>query len=148
MALIEINWNPDPRQLRQFAAIWLVAFGLIGALVAWRAGAFDVPLVWARPWLAPLVFWIVAALVGLVGLVAPRAVRPVYVAWMAVGFPIGWVVSHVLLAITYFGLFTLVSLVFKLIGRDPLHRRFDRAAATYWVRRTPTGDVSRYFKQF
>jgi hypothetical protein len=148
VAVIEINWKPGTRELRQFAAIWLVAFGVFGALVAWRTGAIGVPMAWVRPWVAPFVLWIVAALVGLVGLVAPAAVRPVYVAWMAMAFPIGWVISHLLLVVTYFGLFTLVSLIFKLIGRDVLHRRFDRAAQTYWVRRTPPADVSRYFKQF
>jgi hypothetical protein len=137
VSVIEINWKPGTRELRQFAAIWLVAFGLLGTFVAWRAGAFGVPMAWARPWMAPLV-----------GLAVPSVVRPVYVAWMAIGYPIGWVISHLLLAITYFGLFTLVSVIFRLIGRDPLHRRLDRAAKTYWVRRSPPADVSRYFKQF
>ena len=30
MAMIEINWRPSLRELRAFAAIWLVFFGLIG----------------------------------------------------------------------------------------------------------------------
>ena len=38
MALIEINWNPDRKQLRSFAIMWFVFFAFAGALVAWRAG--------------------------------------------------------------------------------------------------------------
>jgi hypothetical protein len=33
-------------------------------------------------------------------------------------------------------------------GRDPLARRFDRDAETYWVPREETPDPARYFRQF
>ena len=41
---------------------------------------------------------------------------------MVLAFPIGWTVSQVMLAMMFFGLFTPIGLVFRLIGRDPLHR--------------------------
>ena len=31
MALVEINWNPSRRELKQFGLLWVVFFGLIGA---------------------------------------------------------------------------------------------------------------------
>jgi hypothetical protein len=67
---------------------------------------------------------------------------------MAVGFPIGWTMSHLLLAVTYFGVLTPVALFFRLVGRDALCRRFDRAASSYWTARPLPPDVDRYFKQF
>ena len=39
---------------------------------------------------------------------------------MVLAFPIGWTVSQVMLALMFFGLFTPIGLVFRLIGRDPL----------------------------
>ncbi len=48
--------------------------------------------------------------------------RWVYIGWMILAFPIGWTVSQVMLAVMFFGLFTPIGLVFRLIGRDPLHR--------------------------
>ena len=87
-------------------------------------------------------------LVSAVGVAFPAAIKPVYLLWMGASFPIGWTVSHILLGVTYFGLFTLVAVIFRLIGRDALARRFDRGAATYWVRRSAPADVARYFKQF
>ena len=99
-------------------------------------------------WNAPAVLWALAVLVSAVGLAFPAAIKPVYLLWMGASFPIGWTVSHILLGVTYFGLFTLVAGIFRLIGRDALARRLDRGAATYWVRRSPPADVARYFKQF
>ena len=39
---------------------------------------------------------------------------------MVLAFPIGWTVSQVILAVMFYGLFTPIGLVFRLIGRDPL----------------------------
>jgi uncharacterized membrane protein HdeD (DUF308 family) len=34
MALLDIKWNPSRRELKQFAALWVGFFGLIGLIVA------------------------------------------------------------------------------------------------------------------
>jgi hypothetical protein len=43
---------------------------------------------------------------------------------------------------------TPIALFFKAIGRDPLCRKFDPSAATYWIERRPPETVKRYFRQF
>ena len=150
MALVEINWNPDRRQLRTFAILWLIAFGLLGAYVAWKAGALAgrVPIGWRAPWTASLALWLLAVAGSVTGLALPTIIKPVYIAWMVAAFPVGWMVSQVLLALTYFGVFTACALVFRLIGRDPLHRSFDQNARTYWVPHSSPSEVGRYFRQF
>ena len=110
MALIEINWKPDRKQLRSFAMLWFVFFAFAGALVAWRRGLIERRGGRARrSWNVPLVLWALAVAVSAVGLAFPAAIRPVYLLWMGASFPIGWTVSHILLGVTYFGLFTLVA---------------------------------------
>jgi hypothetical protein len=52
------------------------------------------------------------------------------------------------MAAFYYLLLTPVGLVFRLIGRDPLRRRFDRNATTYWIARRPPETSDRYFHQF
>ena len=59
---------------------------------------------------------------GPLGLIWPRLLRPIYVAWMVLAFPIGWTISQLILAVMFYGLFTPIGLVFRLIGRDPLLR--------------------------
>jgi hypothetical protein len=56
--------------------------------------------------------------------------------------------SYVILTMMFYLILTPVALVFKLIGRDALHRRFEPAAPTYWIKRTPPATVKRYFRQF
>jgi hypothetical protein len=41
-----------------------------------------------------------------------------------------------------------MALVMRAVGRDPLARRFDRDAQTYWVERGEQRDPARYFRQF
>ena len=48
------------------------------------------------------------------------------------------ILGNVLMALTCYFLVTPMGLVFKLIGRDGLERRFDPNAETHWVKRPRT----------
>jgi hypothetical protein len=138
MALVPIDWNPTPRHLRQFAlagASCLLAMAVLGASRrGWSPG--------------PVCLAALATALGLAGVLRPLWVRTPYRVSMAVTFPIGWVVSHVILAAIYYGVFTAVALVFRLIRRDALQRRLEPSAATYWQPKGRTDDLRRYFRQY
>ena len=135
--MIEINKNPSPRELRQFAGIWFPLFCAMIGLLAFR-----------RSHTAGVVIWSVGAAIALIGLAAPLLIKPLFVGMMYASFPIGWVMSHVLLGILYYGVITPVGVVMRLAGRDTMTRKFDRAAKTYWVPREPIADKERYFRQY
>jgi hypothetical protein len=138
MSLIRIDHDPSRRQLAVFGLLWAVFFGVIG----W--------IVWAKTdSLAPAgIVWTAAAVVPLLGAVVPGLMRIVYLAMAYVAFPIGFVLSHVILALVYYLVLTPIGLLMRLFGYDPMHRRFDPDASTYWVTRQQDGDVERYFRQF
>ena len=138
MAMIEIDRHPSARTLRQFAGMFLIAFGVIGFLVLRRTESLQ----------AALVIWGVALLVFLVGTAKPRAIRLVYVGLIYLAFPIGWVVSHILLALVLYLVFTPIGWALRLLGRDPLLRRFDPAAESYWTPHRQPTSIDRYFRQF
>jgi hypothetical protein len=138
MPLIEIDWNPGGRQLRVFGLSALVASAVLAGVFMLLWG---LAIVWALAALA------IGTAILLCSLVSPRAARVIYVALSAVGLPIGFVVSFVLLAAFYFLLLTPIALLFRLIGRDALHRRFDPARDSYWIARKPTASLDRYFHQ-
>ena len=69
---------------------------------------------------------------GLLAVVAPRAVQPVYVTMMLIAIPIGFVLSSVLMRLIYYLLFTPIALWFKVSGRDAMDRRIDPSTETYW----------------
>jgi hypothetical protein len=133
----DVQRDPDRRTLRQFAAIWVVFFG--GLAVYQQA-------VGGRP-LAAAIFAVVAATVGPIGLLWPRAVRHVFVTWSVVAFPIGWAVSWLALGLLFYGVFTPMGLLFRLIGRDALMRRRPRGRDTYWTAVGPPPGVESYFRQ-
>ena len=82
----------------------------------------------------------------------PRArgplLRPIFVGLSLLAFPIGYVIGFIALALVYYLMVTPIGLVFRLLGRDPMHRTFDRSAASYWIRRPETPSAKRYFQQF
>jgi hypothetical protein len=129
--------SPSRSELRFFGVVVLGVFAVLGALAWWR---FDAPGA-ARILLGVgLVF---AALYQAV----PALRVPLWTAWMALFAPVGWLVSHALLALIYFGLVTPIGLVMRLFGRDRLALRSGRGAASYWSEHDPAGDVGRYFRQ-
>ena len=86
--------------------------------------------------------------VGPVGIIWPQALRPIFVAWMVLAFPIGWTMSQVILGLMFYGVFTPIALIFRIIGRDPLQRARPQGVTSYWTPKATPADPRRYFKQF
>ncbi len=137
MALIKINRHPSAKDLRLFSALGFVFLATFG-FVARRHGYANVSLL----------LWGLGGGVGLLGVIAPRAVRPIYLAAVYATFPIGFVLSHVILAVVYFGIFMPIGLLMRLLGRDPLQRRFEPQRSTYWRQRPPARPAASYLKQY
>jgi hypothetical protein len=124
--------------LRQFAVLWIVFFG---GSAAWQQ------FVMHRPVLAA-VLAVLAVTVGPLGVAWPRAIRPVFVGWMTLVAPIGWIVSRIVLSVIFYFLFTPVAWVFRLTGRDVLGLKSRPTATTYWHTRPRVTDKSAYLRQF
>lgn len=136
--LFEKQRRPDDRQLRQFA-IALVVVVTAAVVVRWsRTGSLSSSL---------RTLGIAGWLIGAIGTIAPRRIEWLFVAATAVTRPIGRIVSELMLVALYFGIITPMALLARAIGRDRLHRRFEREARTYWTPRRQSVDPSRYFRQ-
>ncbi len=72
---------------------------------------------------------------ALIGLAVPILLKPIYKVWMAFAIVMGFVMTRVILAILFFGLFTPMALAAKFLGKDLLDERCDKNAITYWVKR-------------
>jgi hypothetical protein len=109
--MIEIQWDPEKKQLRQFAGIWIIC-----------------------------------GVQAVVGVLHPPAIRPVFVGLILITFPIGWVVSHVLLGGIFYLLFTPIGLVLRMTGHDPLQLKPPQGNSLW---KTPVGkaDPASYLRQ-
>ena len=136
--MIEIDRNPSERNLRWFGVVVGLFLAVVGGIVRLKLGAPD-----AARWL-----WVAAAVVTVVYYAVPAVRRPLWIGWMVAAFPIGWAVSHLILAITWLFVVTPIGLILRAVGRDPLQRRIDRDRTSYWTEHDPHGDPKRYFRQF
>lgn len=126
------------RDLRIFAGLQLVFFCLIGWILSRRGIGSE--------WVAALLT--VSALLGIPALWKPRWIRPFYIVWMTAVFPIGWTISHLLMAIVYYGVVTPIGIWRRKTAGDPLQREFDPQAASYWETHRQRTSVEEYFRQF
>lgn len=134
----DLPLNPSTRTLRQFAALWVLFFG---GLAAWE-GLFR-----QRP-TAGLALAALSLTAGPLGLWRPKLLRPIYVGWLIAAFPIGWTVSHAVLAIVFYLIITPLGLVSRALGRDRLSLRKGVSENTNWCSLGEPVDVRRYFRQF
>lgn len=145
MKLVEMNWQPTERQLRQFGWMTLVGLPLAGWLFAGKP--------WPASTATPLQVAVILAL-GVAGAtcavlaaVRPSLLRTPFLGAMLLALPIGMVVSELILIAIYLLVFAPVALAFKLIGRDALDRQLDRTATTYWRPKAQPNGVESYFRQ-
>jgi Saxitoxin biosynthesis operon protein SxtJ len=83
------------------------------------------------------------------GAIWPRALKYVYIAWMALAFTLGFVMSNVILILFFFIVVTPIGLLARLFGKDFLARKWNTQAASYWIQRPKeTKTAESYERQF
>jgi hypothetical protein len=139
----DTNWNPDLAARREFAKTLMIGLPLVAGVLAlltrWQKGVW---LAW--PW------WLggIGGAVGLLLLAVPKMAKPFYLAWNFAACCVGIVVSNVALALVFFLVVTPVGLALRLLGKDPMSRKLDRRARSYWNAAERVTDPERYFRQF
>ena len=110
----------DNLGLRQFALVFsAIVAGLFGIVMPLLLGHWS-----AAP-------WIVAVGVALWGLLAPSTVRPFYRIWMRFGMIMSAITTPVILGIVFYAVVLPYGVVLRLLGKDPMTRRWDPAADSY-----------------
>ena len=135
---MKINRDPSPHQLAVFGATLPVAFALLGLVVGHRLGVTGVRGA----------LWGVGAVLTAAYYTSPALRRPLFVGMSLASYPIGWLVSHLILLAVFLLVVTPVALLLRVLGRDPMQRRFDSAQQSYWVPHRPADNPRRYFQQF
>ena len=138
MAIIEINKNPNRKDLLVFGfllGLFTILLGLL-AHFQWQASA------------AARMIWLVGAGLTVLYFAVPPLRRPLFLGWIYATFPIGWTISHLLMAIIYYGVLTPIGLVLRLCGKDPIEKDIDSGRSSYWVEHPTKTDAGRYFRQF
>ena len=143
MPLVKLNWTPNKKELRQFGAIFMGGFLLLGA------AKYFWPFGWLITRDASLGLWLtgIGLVVGSIGLTGSRVALPFYWAWLGVAFVLGNVMSRVIIALIYFLVFTPMRIVGNLIGRDKLQLKKPQTDS-YWLDISLPKEVEKYERQF
>lgn len=133
--------------MKQFGDIKLPSnrrFGLFMATVLAIVAAY---LFATENWVEAGAAGLLAAGFASTAMLRPALLTPLNRAWMALGVALGMIVSPVVLAILFFGIFTPLALLLRLFGRDELRLRRSPAGASYWRLRTPPGPQADSFRR-
>ena len=138
MPLVEIKLKPSRRELKWFG-LWMSLFlGAVGMVIYFKVEAEGVAYA----------IWIVAGLLTTIYYALRPMRRPIYLGWMYTFYPLGWTISHLVLALVYYMIITPIGVVLRLFGHDSTQRKRDPHASTYWTARRHGESNTRYFRQF
>ena len=89
----------------------------------------------------PVKWWSIGLSFGLlvISLAKPALLTPANRIWTRLGMLLHSIVSPVIMSLVFFLAVTPMAILFRMLGKDPLRLRFDRAMPTYWIRRDPPG---------
>ncbi len=111
----------DRTQLRKFG--FILAFGLMGIF------GFLFPFLKENA--LPLWPFAIGGIVLIPTLIAPLWLKAIFIPWMKIGNVLGWINTRIILGIIFYGLVTPMGIVMRLLGKDPMYRRYDKALASY-----------------
>ncbi len=119
--------EPERGSDRAFGIIFAVVFLIIGCWPLLKGGP-------ARVWALA-----VAAAFLILAAAIPRTLATLNRLWMSFGLLLSRIISPIMLFLVYLVAVVPTGLIMRAMGKDPLHRRLDRAAKSYWVHRVPPG---------
>lgn len=120
------NNHATGKELRRFGLLVGSVFAVIGLWPLVFRG--ESPRLWAM---------ILGSLLIVLGTMVPQSLKRVHQGWMQVGHVLGSINTKIILGIIYYGLFTPMGLVMRLMGKDSMHRALAKEATTYRVVRVP-----------
>ena len=127
----------DNAGLRQFA---ITTGGVIALL-------FGIAFPWLFERGYPLWPWLIFAALTVWGVVASNTIRPVYFGWMKFALVLSKITTPIILGIVFVVVFIPVSLIFRLLGKDPMRRKGKKMSESYKLqsKKPAEGNLERPF---
>lgn len=130
-----ISAGLSPAEGRRFGLLVGGAFLGLGAISHWRGHH-----------VAPTVLWALGGALVAGGLLIPGRLGPVYRGWMRFALVLSRITTPIFMALIYFGLFTPLGFIRRLLGRNALIRP---EGDSFWIARQPgsgrRSDLNRQF---
>lgn len=122
---------------RNFGIVFAVVFSIIGLLPLFHGGIVHW---WALG---------ISAAFLICAFFAPRLLRPLNVLWFKFGLLLHHVVNPIVMGALYYVGVVPMGLILRMLGKDLLRLKIDKAATSYWLPRDrpapPPGGMTRQF---
>ena len=81
------------------------------------------------------------------GLLLPAVLKPLNRVWFLFGMALHKIVNPLVMGLLFFLTVTPIALMMRVAGKDPLRRKFDPGAESYWIKREPPGPAPDTMRQ-
>jgi len=115
-----------------------IVFAVVFAIIATLPLLHDEPVRWWS--LAVAAVFLIAAFV------AQPLLKPLNLLWFKFGLLLYKVVNPIVMGLLFYLTVAPMGIVMRLCGKDPLNRKFDPDAASYWIERDPPGPAPESMK--
>jgi hypothetical protein len=125
------------KEIRNFGITIGLILLVISAILFWKANT------------SYLIFIIIGLVLLGSGLTIPIILKPIYLIWMVFATILGWIMTHVILSLLFYIIFTPIGLILRLFGKQFLVLKWDKAQESYWnIRNEQVKDKIYYDRQF
>ncbi len=134
------NKIESPKVLKSFGILMGSVFAIVSTVLFFKG---------AKWWVCG--FGSVSLIFFVLAFFAPLRLNTFHRKWMRFAEVIGAFNMKLILGFVYMICFSLVGLIFKIIGKDPMKRKFDPKAESYWVDHdvvNSEGGLERYERQY
>jgi hypothetical protein len=121
-----MDGTASPKQLRSFG---LIVGGVFSVLGVWPVLVHGLAI---RAWALGI-----GGLLIVPALIYPAVLKGPHRAWMTAGRLLGWINSRIILSIFFYVILTPIGVFLRLLGKDPMRRRYDPTAGSYRQAREP-----------
>lgn len=122
------------KDLKTFALIWSFIFLIVGL---WPLLHGNAVRLWAI---------VVMLIFGIIAFSKPSLLSSFYKIWVKVGEFIGGIISKAIMVILFYGMFTPIAIILRLLGKDLLGKKLDKNSSSYWIERdTQPGSLKNQF---
>jgi len=111
-----------------------VILGILACVAVYRHS-------WSMPYLVVLTLGFLLS-----GILKPMLLKQVYLGWMALAIGMGFVMTKVIMAILFFGVFTVGGLIGRLFSKDMLDQQYESHAQTYWKPHVKSSDAKKHLE--
>jgi len=110
----------EAQDLRKFGITMTVILGILTGITMYKGS-------WSFPYLLVLTLGFL-----IIGILKPLLLKKIYIGWMAIAVTMGFFVTKIILSLLFYGVFTVIGIIVRLLNRDMLDQNYEANAETYW----------------